>query len=175
MRYLLIALVLFVSVEPMDHARRFETDDAAADSLWAYRDRFAASATNMALKMGAMSRAAADQPSVEYRYLDKANDTFLKASLLLTWDCDIMRMQRAMCEPERSQYESIVMDRLQRTRSTLSTLQSLLIADVNRADRETKTEILARNQDIDAAENAIDSILQRAQQGSSSGTQRSAD
>jgi hypothetical protein len=162
MRYILLSMLFFVSVEPVDRAHVFATDDAASDSLWAYRNRFAQSATHMAAKMKKLAPAAATPPSNEYQYLDKANGTFLNASLLLTWDCDIMRMQRDMCEPERSQYEAIVMDRLQRTRSTLTTLQSLLVAELHRADQQTMTEILARNDDIDAAENALDFILARS-------------
>jgi hypothetical protein len=139
-----------VSVGP----RVFQTDEAASDSLWAYRNRFAQSASHMTQRMKAM-------PQAEYAYLEKINDALLQASLLLTWTSDLMRMQDAMCEPSRSQYEVVVLDRLHRTHDTLTVLQPILMADAHQNDQQTTKEILARNNDMHAARAALDSILGR--------------
>jgi len=111
--------------------------------------------------MKAMAPASATAASKEYSYLEKVNDALLQASLLLTWSSDIMRMQQEMCEPGRSRYDGVVVDRLQRTRDTLTTLPSLLAANSQTSDQETKREILARNDDVRAARQALDSILER--------------
>src|SRR5262245_31568561 len=99
MRYGILAFLLYVAVTPGDRPvgvpqtapTAFQTDEVASDSLWAYRNRFAQSATNMAVRMKAALPASAT--SKEYSYLDKINDTLLEAALLLTWTSDIMRMQ----------------------------------------------------------------------------------
>lgn len=170
MRYGILALLLFVAVTPAEHrvfapsptaAPAFQTDEFASDSLWAYRNRFAQSATNMAVRMKAVLPAAANETSKEYSYLDKVNDTLLEAALLLTWTSDIMRMQGEMCEPARSQYDAVVLDRLQRTRDTLATLQPILHDHVQSSDREISKEVLARNDDMQAAQQALDSIIDR--------------
>ena len=141
------------------------TADAASDSLWAYRDRLAESATHMTFKMKSMIPAATSAPSKESSYLDKANDNMLKASLLLSWACDIMHMQSDMCEPEQIRYEGMVLDRLRRTRDTLPALRSLLVVDAHPCDKETAMEIKARCDDMDAAGRALDSILELSRDG----------
>ena len=173
MRYAVLALLLYVSVTrgadpgtsgsvaPALSAKTFQTDEAAADSLWAYRNRFARSASHMTQRLKSMTPASATAGSKEYSYLEKVNDALLQASLLLTWSSDIMRMQQEMCEPGRSRYDGVVVDRLQRTRDTLTTLPSLLAANSQTSDQETKREILARNDDVRAARQALDSILER--------------
>ena len=108
-----------------------------------------------------MPATAATSASKEYAYLDKANDTLLQTSLLLTWMGDIMRMQEEMCEPGRGRYEVIVLDRLRRTRDTLPNLQSLLMSGARPMDEQTRIEIFARTQDMNAAEAALDAILER--------------
>ena len=170
MRQSTLALVFCILSAPGSAAAvTCVTDDAASDSLWVYRDRFAASAAHMTWKMKSMVPAATSVPSKEYSYLDKANDNLLKASLLLSWACDIMHMQRDMCEPERAQYEGIVLDRLRRTRDTLPAFRSLLLTDAHPGDKETAMEIQARCDDMDAASRALDSILERSPQGSEGG------
>lgn len=170
MRYI-VALLLYVSVTPgsdrgvpesvpasvSPHA--FPTDEAASDSLWAYRNRFAQSATNMTQRMKTIAPASVS--GSEYVYLEKVNGALLQASLLLTWTSDLMRMQGAMCEPGRSQYEVVVLDRLQRTHDTLVVLESTLVGDARQTDREIKDEIVARNTDMRAAQRALDSIVGR--------------
>jgi len=115
----------------------------------------------MTQRMKAMAPASPTAESKEYSYLEKVNDALLQASLLLTWSSDIMRMQQEMCEPGRSRYDGVVVDRLQRTRDTLTTLPSLLAANSQTSDQETKREIVARNDDVRAARQALDSILER--------------
>lgn len=105
--------------------------------------------------------ASAVASSTEYVYLEQVNDALLQASLLLTWSSDIMRMQQEMCEPGRSRYEDVVLDRLQRTRDTLTALPSLLTANSHTSDQQIKQEILARNNDMHAAQQALDSIIDR--------------
>ena len=172
MRYI-VALLLYVSVTPgsdrgaagsvpasvSPHA--FPTDEAASDSLWAYRNRFAQSASHMTQRMKAVAPASANVSSQEYVYLSKINDALLQASLLLTWTSDLMRMQDVMCEPGRSQYGVVVLDRLQRTHDTLVVLESTLVDDARQTKREIKDEIVARNTDMRAAQRALDSIVGR--------------
>jgi hypothetical protein len=141
--------------------RAFQTDEAASDSLWAYRNRFAQSATRMTQRMKAVSASSATVSHEEYAYLEKINDALLQASLLLTWTSDLMRMQDAMCEPGRSQYEVVVLDRLQRTHDTLTVLQPMLVTDAHQNDQQATKEILARNDDMRAAQRALDSIVGR--------------
>jgi hypothetical protein len=169
-RQITLTLVFCVLITPGSAAAvTVVTDDAASDSLWVYRDRFAASATHMTWKMKSMVPAATSAPSKEFSCLDKANDNLLKASLLLSWACDIMHMQSDMCEPARAEYEGMVLDRLRRTRDTLPALRSLLLADAHPGDKETAMEIKARCDDMDAAGRALDSILAGSPQGSEGG------
>jgi len=171
MRYGIFALILIMSVTPKTDpgavesvtpsARAFQTDEAASDSLWAYRNRFAQSATHMTQRMKAVAPASANVSSQEYAFLEKINDALLQASLLLTWTSDLMRMQDAMCEPGRSQYEVVVLDRLQRTHDTLTVLESTLVGDARQIGQETTSEIHARNSDMRAARAALDSIVGR--------------
>src|SRR5678809_1151368 len=63
MRYAVLALLLYVSVTrgadpgtagsvaPALSAKTFQTDEAAADSLWAYRNRFARSASHVTQRL----------------------------------------------------------------------------------------------------------------------------
>jgi hypothetical protein len=170
MRQSALAFVFCVLIAPgTATAVTSVTEDSPGDSLWAYRDRLAASATHMTVKMKSMPASATSVPSKEFSYLDKANDNMLKASLLLSWACDIMHMQSDMCEPEQIRYEGMVLDRLRRTRETLPALRSLLLADPHPCDRDTAMEIQARCDDMDAAGRALDSILDHAPQGSDGG------
>jgi hypothetical protein len=164
-----LALLFCVSIAPSAGNMSTGTSDAASDSLWAYRNRLAASATNLSVKMKAMVLAQAKSPSKEYRYMDKANDALLEASWLLAWTCDIVHMQREMCEPKRSQYVGVVVDRVQRTRDTLSALHTLLMDDAAPGDQKTMFEILARNRDMAAATRTLDSMLERFQDGPATG------
>jgi hypothetical protein len=158
----ILAIVICLSAVPsLAGAATFPTDEAAQDSLSVYRNRFAASARQMSQRMKAMPATAATTASKEYAFLDKANDTLLQTSLLLTWMGDIMRMQGEMCEPGRGRYETVVLDRLRRTRDTLPNLQSLLMSGARPVDEQTRMELFARNQDMNAAEAALDAILER--------------
>ena len=166
----ILAMAMCLSAVPsLARAATFPTDEAAQDSLSAYRNRFAASAQQMTRKMKSMPATAATPASKEYSYLDKANDTLLQTSLLLTWMGDIMRMQEEMCEPGRGRYDVVVMDRLRRTRDTLPNLQSLLMSGARPMDEHTRMEIFARNQDMNAAEAALDAILERRMAATSPG------
>lgn len=115
----------------------------------------------MTQRMKAVSASSATVSHEEYAYLEKINDALLQASLLLTWTADLMRMQDAMCEPGRSQYEVVVLDRLQRTHDTLTVLQPMLVTDAHQNDQQATKEILARNDDMRAAQRALDSIVGR--------------
>ena len=157
----ILALILCASVAAPSSPGATATSDASSDSLWAYRDRFAASATHVSVRMHGMSPVTTTEPSREYTYLEKAHDALIEASWLLTWTCDIVHMQREMCEPQRAQYKPVVTDRMRRTRDTLVALQSLLTNNAHPGDQETMIEILARNRDLNAAARALDSMLER--------------